>query len=292
MAGQTLATLRVDGVPVARCDDGRDLGRELAPRPYLHPVRTLGGVAVSDATPEDHPWHLGVSVAVQDVGGWNFWGGPTFVRDEGYVWREDHGRIEHVGFAHAGDNGFTESLCWATSDGEVLLAEQRVASAGAAGRGWELGLRTTLTNSSDRPLWLGSPATNGRAGAGYGGLFWRLPPTGEPRVRTPAGEGEAAAHDSVAPWLAWADAGLGFTLVFVPVDRGTASDPWFVRVDDYPGVGSQIAARSPVALGPGDTLARGLRVLVADGVLDDGEVGTWAGGVAAAPPPPVPGPAR
>jgi hypothetical protein len=73
----TLATLRVDGVTVAEYLAGDDMPPGLAPRPYLHPVRTLSGVVVTDAMASDHPWHLGVSVAVQDVDGWNFWGAPT-----------------------------------------------------------------------------------------------------------------------------------------------------------------------------------------------------------------------
>ena len=39
--------------------------------------------------------------------------------------------------------------------------------------------------AADRPVRLGSPATNGREGAGYGGLFWRLPRAlSDPRNQT------------------------------------------------------------------------------------------------------------
>ncbi len=54
---------------------------------------------VTDAHPADHDWHLGIGVAVQDVDGWNLWGGRTYVRDQGYQWLGDHGRIDHVGMA-------------------------------------------------------------------------------------------------------------------------------------------------------------------------------------------------
>jgi len=159
-------------------------------------------------------------------------------------------------------------------------------------------LVTTLTNTTARPLRLASPAANGRDGAGYGGLFWRLPPGAAPRVRTPTAEGEQATHGSVAPWLAWSDPGTAgtrngtggasgsgagtaggaaaFTLVFAPADEDTGADPWFVRVSDYPGVGSQLAARAPLVLAPGAALTRGLRTLVADGLLDDAAAARWA----------------
>jgi hypothetical protein len=64
--------------------------------------------------------------------------------------------------------------------------------------------------------------------------------------------------------------------VFAPADAATRADPWFVRVTDYPGVGSQLAALSPVLLAPGAALTRGLRTLVADGTLDDAAAARWA----------------
>src|SRR5690348_15396559 len=63
--------LRVDGVPVAEYVWRPDLPRTLSPRPYLHPVRTLAGTSVTELQPADHPHHLGVSVAVSDLGGAN-----------------------------------------------------------------------------------------------------------------------------------------------------------------------------------------------------------------------------
>ena len=297
MAEQGLAALVLAERTVAEYGDGRGLEPALVPRPHLHPVRTLGGTPVTAACPDDHPWHLGFSVAVPDVDGANLWGGPTYLRGPGYTWRTDHGRIEHLGFGRRAADGFDETLRWRAATGEVLLAEARAVHARLVAGGWELVLVTTLTNTTARPLRLASPAANGRDGAGYGGLFWRLPP-GAARVRTPTAEGEQATHGSVAPWLAWSDPGTAgtrngtggasgsgagtaggaaaFTLVFAPADEDTGADPWFVRVDDYPGVGSQLAARAPRVLAPGAALTRGLRTLVADGLLDDAAAARWA----------------
>jgi len=281
VAEQRLAALVLAERTVAEYGDGGGLEPALVPRPHLHPVRTLGGTPVTAACPDDHPWHLGFSVAVPDVGGANLWGGPTYLRGQGYTWRTDHGRIEHLGFSRRAEDGFDETLRWRAATGEVLLAEDRAVRARLVAGGWELVLVTTLTNTTARPLRLASPAANGRDGAGYGGLFWRLPPGAAPRVRTPTAEGEQATHGSVAPWLAWSDPGTAggaaaFTLVFAPADEDTGADPWFVRVSDYPGVGSQLAARAPLVLAPGAALTRGLRTLVADGLLDDAAAARWA----------------
>ncbi|WP_243795225.1 PmoA family protein [Saccharopolyspora gloriosae] len=269
-----IARLRLADVVVAECVEGAELPAHLGPRPHLHPVRTLGGRTVTDVRPADHPWHLGFSVALQDVDGWNLWGGGTFVRDEGYVDRDDHGRIEHAGLVEVRDDAFDQRLRWRTPRGETLLDEHRRVRARLVEHGWELEVTTALTNATGRELRLGSPATNGCPGAGYGGFFWRLPSIGEPRVFTAAGAGEREVHDTTARWLAWA--GQDHTLAFTGTDEATRRDPWFVRVHDYPGIGSQLAAREPLSLSPGGGLSRGLRVLIADGAPDAGAIEKWA----------------
>lgn len=268
-AGTTLTTLTVGGVVVARYCDGRDLPAVLAPRPFLHPVTTLTGTLVTDAQPDDHRWHLGVSVALQDVGGVNVWGGRTYLRDAGYTWREDHGRQVHTGWPARDASSFTETLDWWGPDGGTLLSEERRVGARPAGLpgAWVLDLEVSLRNATAAPLSLGSPATNGRPGAGYGGLFWRLPAVTDARVYTAVAEGEAAVHGSVAPWLACSAGGeRPWTVVLGGLDEAARQDPWFVRVDDYPGLGSQLAAADPVLLAPDAATSRSFRALVADGV--------------------------
>src|SRR5690349_22298379 len=50
-----------------------------SPKPYFHPVRTLAGNEVTIFRPHDHVWHKGIQMTLTDVGGANFWGGPTYV---------------------------------------------------------------------------------------------------------------------------------------------------------------------------------------------------------------------
>jgi hypothetical protein len=168
-----LPELHAGAVPVATYVAEPELDPRLAPRPYLHPVRTLSGTVVTDELPADHPWHLGVSITVQDVDGANLWGGRTYVRDQGYVWRADHGRIAG-GPTRPVAGGFGQGLSWLGPSGEILLREHRTITAGAAPHGWELIFAYELSTPGPAPVTLGSPATNGReGGAGYGGFFWR-----------------------------------------------------------------------------------------------------------------------
>jgi hypothetical protein len=261
-----MTSLTVGGVPVATYIPEPDVDIRLAPRPYLHPVRTLGGTVVTDEFPEDHPWHLGVSLTMQDVDGVNVWGGRTYVRDEGYVWRDDHRRVRPAE-RRATHGGFTESLQWCDGDGKVLLREHRTVTARAATLGWELSFSYELSAPGPADALIGSPATNGRTGgAGYGGFFWRAT---EGRAVAFTGTGEEP-HGSAAAWLALTvdDA---YTLVF----RGLRdADRWFVRTSEYNGVCAALAYTDVLAIPPSTPLTRTIRVLVADGALSPDQIGT------------------
>ncbi|MFD3653775.1 PmoA family protein [Streptomyces sp. 24-1644] len=252
-AGRTVG--RYSYLPAA--DDGR---------PYLHPVTTLAGTPVTEERPADHIHHLGASVAVPDVAGYNFWGGRTFVRDQGPTELDNHGVQRHLGWKLRDPDGFVEELSW-EADGTELLREHRtVAVTGLSGTAWALDLSFSLTNRGSTELSIGSPATNGRPGAGYGGFFWRAPKEpAAPAVFSAELEGEEAVHGSTADWMALA--GDGWTLVFAGATEETRRDPWFVRGDEYPGVGSSLAADRRLTVAAGATVVRRVVTVVADGTL-------------------------
>ncbi|WP_422934149.1 DUF6807 family protein [Sinomonas sp. P47F7] len=257
-----------NGPAVAELRSGSGIAPTLSPRPYLHPVRTLAGTVVTDHLPLDHPWHLGLGWALQDVSGTNLWGGRTYTREAGrYVWRPDHGRIaaERV---EASAGRLDLSLRWEAHDGATLLREQRAASAEPAGDGaWRLDLATRLTAAG--PVSLGGPGSNGNAGGGYGGFFLRLAPCEDARVFTPAAEGEEAVHGHAAAWIAWsARFGSRSAGVVIAAAPEAPDDPWFVRLAGYPGIGSALAWERAVELGAGDSLARTFRVWFVDGPVD------------------------
>src|SRR5699024_4753991 len=190
-----LTELSIDGRAVATYSDGADMSALDSPRPHLHPVRTRGGVVVTDTAPADHTWHAGVGVAVQDVAGTNLWGGRTYLRGAGYQWRSDHGRTEHLRWLDRSCDSFTEELGWLAPDGRLLAREVRTVAARALTEAsWLLDFRFVVHNPGDEPLPLGSPGSNGRAGGGYGGFFWRLPACEEIDVRTSAARGEESVH--------------------------------------------------------------------------------------------------
>ncbi|MEW2451652.1 PmoA family protein [Streptomyces parvulus] len=267
MTGDASPELWVAGHPVARYVTRPELPARLSPRPFLHPVTTLAGIPVTESGPADHLHHLGVGVAVPDVEGRDFWGGRTYVRDRGPTELDNHGAQRHTAFRHSGPGGFDEELSWVARGAELLRERRTVTAAELTATAWALDLTFALTNTTGAPLTLGSPATNGRPGAAYGGFFWRArKEDAAPRVLAADGEGEAAVHGRRADWLALA--GESWTLVFAGATERTRRDPWFVRTEEYPGVGSSLAHDDRVAVAPGDTLVRRIVTVVADGRLD------------------------
>ncbi|WP_371825981.1 DUF6807 family protein [Nonomuraea turcica] len=267
----TKVRLLVAGTPVADYELEPDLPATDSPRPYVHGVRTLGGVEVTQVRPEDHVHHLGVGVAISDLGGANFWGGRTYVKDQGPAWLGDHGGQRHRAFSRLDDDGFIEELEWIGPDERLMAREERTVVVRPLGEAWALDFTFTLTNLTGAPVEINSSATKGRVGAGYGGFFWRAPGTSTARTTLPGDE--QAVHGSRDRWIAMSGTdpeGRDWTLVFVQDD----GDAWFVRVEEYPGVGQALAWDRPLVVE--DTLTRRVVTIVADGRLDHAQVAELA----------------
>lgn len=266
--------LQVDGREVASYVWRSELPASTAPRPFLHPVRTLAGCIVTEARPHSHTHQLGISIAAPDIGGRNFWGGRTFVAGHGPAWLDDHGAQQHRRWLRHTDAELAHTLHWVDQDGVAMLSERRaIACVPLASNAWTLSVQTRLTNATGQPLQIRSPAALGRVGAGYGGFFWRGPaPYGQIRVQSPAGTGVRAVHGTTAPWLSVSGAdqdGREWTMLFVPADATTAQDRWFVRARDYLGVGSSLTWDRPLVLEPGEQIERHILAVVADGNLTE-----------------------
>ncbi|WP_166982601.1 DUF6807 family protein [Paramicrobacterium fandaimingii] len=267
-----LSTLCIGDRTVAAYRDGGATIPFSSPRPYLHPIRTRAGVIVSAQHPADHDWHVGLSFAVQDANGVNFWGGRTYIPGEGYVHLDDHGRIVNAALTQV-ENGFEQQLTWVGPDESVVLREDRTAAWREIGdQAWFLDVDITLTPPADADVVLGSPGSKGRSGAGYGGLFWRLPDCRNATVFTHDRDGEDAVNGTRSAWIAWSaeflaqPGGTGeATLVLIALDENR--DPWFVRLAGYPGFGSAVAWDSPTTVPAHVGLHRSYSAIVADGAL-------------------------
>ncbi len=226
------------------------------PRPFLHPIQTLGGVVLSDAEPEDHTWHLGLSLAMQDVNGTNLWGGRTYVRGQGYTWLDDHGRITHEGFDERADSRLVQRLAWRDRNDGLLLTERRTIECSPID---ELSYRLVLAWELTAPekVVMGSPTTNGREhGAGYGGCFLRLAPDPAPLVQAGALRGEEEVNGCDEPEVYWRSPGFAVTF------RG--AEKWFVRTGIYPGVCAAWAFEKVRVIEAGQTFSGRFEMVVSD----------------------------
>lgn len=253
-----------------------DTAARESPKPYFHPLATLGGRVVTDFRPADHAWHHGLAMTASHLSGENFWGGPTYLRDRGYVPLDNNGRIEHRDWEEVGETSARQRLTWRTAAGAEWLDERRrIAAALGPGPGcWTLELGFALANVSGRPLVFGSPTVEGRPLAGYGGLFWRGPAsfTGGDILAAGGRLGPSVMGES-APWLAFVAPDESATLVFVDQPSNPRyPNKWFVRTTPYACASCAFSFDEPLTLADGETLELGYRLLVADGAWSADEV--------------------
>ncbi|MEU4570147.1 PmoA family protein [Micromonospora sp. NPDC023956] len=262
------AVLRSQGHDVARYVWKPDVPLAMSPRPYLHPVRTLAGITVTDAAPDSHRHQFGISIAAPDVAGRNFWGGRTFVAGHGPAWLDNHGIQHHQRWLRHAPDALAHTLRWTDARDTVLLHERRSITCRPIDRtAWSLSVHTQLTNATDGPLPIRSPIAHGRVGAGYGGFFWRGPTADRVRILSPAGTDVRSVHGSTAAWVAVTGTGAdgSWTMLFVHPDETTVHDRWFVRARDYLGVCSSVTWDRPLVLAPGEMIIKRVTTLIVDG---------------------------
>ena len=264
-----------------------------SPKPYLHPLRTTAGKTVTAVRPHDHTWHNGVQFTMANLSGENFWGGRTYLRGRGYTPLDNNGTVGHVRWegieCPGGHCELRHELAWHTASGKRLLVEHRTLRFGdvsvADGR-WRLTWTSRLRNTSGRELRWGSPVTEGRETAGYGGLFWRGPRSfvgGS--VRTSDGRSAAEAMGHRAPWLAFTgrhDVSLrSSTLLFAdsPANQGYPTT-WYVRAEKFPVVSFATTYHRPWLLAPDEEVTLTHDLVIIDGEWDTARINAYLRGAA------------
>ncbi|WP_240687196.1 DUF6807 family protein [Amycolatopsis suaedae] len=259
-----------------------------SPKPYFHPLRTLGGDLVSVYRPHDHVWHKGISWSLCNVGDQNFWGGPTYVRGEGYRQLDNNGTQLHTGFASLDASAervdVVEELDWISRSGARLFTERRGFSVRVHPDldAWQLSYWTAMRNTSGGPVAFGSPTTNGRADAGYSGLFWRGPRSFSGGVVvSPDGTGGDELMGCRAAWLGFVgkhDGAAGASTLVFAEHESNYSYPtkWFVRSGVFAAVCPAPFYDTEHEVAADDTLSLRYDVIIADGARDAGDCGLLA----------------
>jgi len=257
-----------------------------SPRPYLHPIRTRSGKLVTVFRPHDHVWHKGIALSLPNVGPTNFWGGATYTRATGYANLENNGSMEHVELLEASVEAsaatFSHKLTWLTqpaagkAEGKPVVDEVRTirAIAGDDEDFWTLTWTTEITNVQGSPLVIGSPTTEGRDNAGYGGLFWRGPRsfTGGFMVGADGTEGEDL-RGTQSQWAGFSgkhdDIDAESTVVFIDGNYGSdLPTKWFARAEPFACLNPAPFFDEEHTLEHGESLTLHYAVVIADGGSD------------------------
>ncbi|GAA2798149.1 PmoA family protein [Kribbella solani] len=257
-----------------------------SPRPYFHPIRTLTGDLVSVYRPWDHLWHKGLAWSLPHFGRDNFWGGPTYAKEDGYQPRDNNGSQHHdrVDALDVSDDEvrFAHHLSWHTQSGKQVVDELRTIITRCTDDGWVLRYETAMTNVSGEDVPIGSPTTAGRPNAGYGGLFWRGPRCfTNGTILSPQGSGRDELMGQRAPWMGFTarqDETDTASTIIVADDTGNVRHPprWFVRSENFAAVCPAPWFSEELPVPAGSTLNLRYAVLVADGLSDDARANALA----------------
>ncbi|MDQ0665497.1 hypothetical protein QFZ35_003995 [Arthrobacter ulcerisalmonis] len=259
-----------------------------SPRPFFHPLTSLGGDEVTISRPWDHVWHKGLSWALPNVGKHNFWGGATYTRATEYANLDNNGAMNHGSFTGIDQSGagisVSESLTWTSQEGEPVIAESRRFSIQLLdGSGTDpsrnegayvILFETRMTNVSAEEILIGSPTTEGRHNAGYGGLFWRGPRSfAGGGFRNPEGTGTDEFMGTRSPWIAFTGKHdvtcRSSTIAFVEDSSNPgAPNQWFARSSMFACLGSAPFFSEEVPLREGSPLTYRYAVVIADGDVD------------------------
>ncbi len=237
---------------------GVDMRAEHAPRPYLHPVRTLSGTRVTSAAPADHRQHHGLSLALPNVSGTSFWGG----RERGQHLARHGRQVSRSGpqLDPADPATLRDEIDWVDDAGGRLLHEHRSVATRLVPGGWALRWDSEL--EAVRDVVVARPAA--AEAPGYGGIFWRFAPVDECAVAGPDGVGPEATHGSPSPWICLAmRRGQAWTTVVL---AQAGQYPWFVRTEPFLAAGPCVAGDAPAELARGAVLRLGLAALILDGL--------------------------
>lgn len=226
-------------------------------KPYLHPLLTPSGVAMSAFMPHDHKHHRALMYALRTPE-LNFWEERVTLPEE-RVGRQVH--LGLVDVTEAGESvGFTQRLAWcAIDDDRPVFLETRRLSCRANGRAYCWGWHTQLEAQHDVTLRMSqwsSPRADGRL-VNYHGLGLRLPRefSGEianVEIRLDGAPSSiAAAHGHVPASIEYRGAADGYWPVRFAGVRFTQRQPntLFIMKDPF----------AYVALGPSNDHPRTLR---------------------------------
>ncbi len=233
---------------------------------YFHPVYGIGGQLITDDFPRDHYHHRGI---------WWSWPGLKVGEKPVDIWHMKgiRHRFEQWLYEETGPVCARFGVQNGWYMGEKRAAEERVFCtvypAGEKGRALDI---TIHLKAGDEPIQLsGQPKDN----AGYGGLYFRVPPGRDKIITGPSGWLKNSSNHVQMPWVDYsgrfnADQTFSGGSIFVPTHHPDFPPGWTIR---YYGVfGVAWPGTKHVMMQPGDEVEISYRVWLHGGDVDGGNV--------------------
>ena len=259
------------------------------PKPYIHPLKTPGGIMLTSFQPSDHVWHRGLWFAWKYIDGINYWeeemGSDGALVSKG---RTLPNGAEKVTFAEDGSAVLRHPLAYVDPDGRKVLYEDRtIVIRPPEGRHMIIDFFHNF-RVGDAPVTLAvTPATEETPWGGYAGLGLRAARslTGC-RVVNDSGQTGVATNGAQALWVdlsgtadggPLADRAAGLALIDHPANLRHPS-PSYVYYDSqaFGYISPSLLRHEPMTLAAGQALRLAYRAVAHDGATDATRLGVLA----------------
>lgn len=243
-------------------------------KPFLHPLRTTGGILLTAFEPWDHWWHRGHWFSWQFLNGVNYW-------EEAAGESPDQGVTEFVGpeavIMAPEAAAVVTHYRYRSTDGEIVMEDRRELSIGLPQPDGHYVMDWRLTFTARKAVTVNRHAiTPERDWGGYSGLAWRCARTmGQFRLLNSEGRTDTAVQHERARWVdltGHADGGHGLvggvTLMDHPDNVGHPTHWKAFGTEGFGFLNPAPVMMAPISLAENEALTLRYRSLVHDRVLE------------------------
>ena len=238
-------------------------------RPYIHPVITPRGHAVTEIATADHLHHLGIWFAHEDIDGVNFWAPES-------QWTHPMPRMvataTDVEIADD-DVTFRQEVDWLDGDGDVRLQDTRVIVIGERPDHTMVDVTVTV-RAGEQPIRMGQTKEAGLAVR----VADQIDVLDGGRITNANGQvNEAETFDQISDWVDYSGPISRSETAGIAIFPHPGSDgiPWFTR--DYGPMYVSPWRHQEIILEPGQTRTVGARFAAHDGSCEEaGVAGLYA----------------
>lgn len=233
-------------------------------RPYIHPVMTPSGHAVTEIAPADHLHHLGIWFAHEDIDGVNFWAPES-------RWTVPCPRMQVTATAvEINEDGviFRQEVDWLDGDQSLRMQDSRIIVIGERPDYTMVDVMVTVRTGGD-PIRMGQTKEAGLAVR----VADQIDVLDGGRITNANGQvNEEETFDQVSDWVDYSGPVSRTETAGIAIFPHPGSDgiPWFTR--NYGPLYVSPWRHEEITLAPGQTRTVGARFAAHDGSCEEADV--------------------